>query len=75
MPLKVVYLDDYLPIDDKHQQKMIDDFIGDFSSTLSAQLLKFSLTSLWKETKPSGVGGTGLEDYLNEVFTWIYFRG
>ena len=56
-PRKILYLKDYLPLNETRQQAIIDGFAQDIAQTFKAPVTKLSLSSVWGKNNISGDDG------------------
>ena len=73
-PPIIVYPLDYLPIKNECQMQLIDAFLADLSRSLSAEIHKVSIASIWEQNPPSNVGGQGIEQYLHDAYIHSNFH-
>ncbi|KAI1425329.1 amidase signature enzyme [Xylaria sp. FL1777] len=69
---EIVYLEDYLPVNNPDQMALIDNFIEDMHAHLPATLTKVSIRHAWEDTRPSGLP-QNVDEYLKDVITQTYF--
>jgi hypothetical protein len=66
-PRKILYLRDYLPLNEARQQAIIDDFAQDIAQTLKTPITKLSLSSTWENDHISGDDGESIHSFLKDV--------
>ncbi|KAI0483539.1 amidase signature domain-containing protein, partial [Xylaria cf. heliscus] len=69
---EIVYLEDYLPVNNPDQMALIDGFIEDMRTHLPATLTKVSIRQAWEDTHPSGLP-QNVEEYLKDVIAQTYY--
>lgn len=67
LPFSIIYPTDFLPVSNKAQMELIDDFVADLETTHGVSRTKVSLKDLWKEKTPSGADSTDIAQYLKDV--------
>ncbi|OIW32128.1 amidase signature enzyme [Coniochaeta ligniaria NRRL 30616] len=70
---EVIYLNDYLPVDNPAQMKLIDGFVDDMRIHLGAVVTKLSIRQAWKDRHPAGLPES-IDDYLKDVITQTYYH-
>lgn len=67
LPVTLVYLRDFLPVQNKEQMQLIDAFIADFESTYGVKTKKVSIAEKWKMSTPAEAQELSIEEYLKDV--------
>ncbi|KAI4247658.1 MAG: hypothetical protein L6R40_001244 [Gallowayella cf. fulva] len=70
----IVYPLDYFPLENTLQMQLIDAFLTDLADVLGAQIRKFSIASLWEETRPDVAAGQSVQDYLGDTYVHTTFH-
>lgn len=70
----IVYPLDYFPLENTLQMQLIDAFLADLADVLGAHIRKFSIASLWEETRPDVAGGQSVQDYLGDTYVNTNFH-
>ncbi|KAJ5732784.1 hypothetical protein N7493_004265 [Penicillium malachiteum] len=70
-PTTIIYLTDFLPIENNLQMDLINDFISDIETALDVETEKISLADTWQASPPQGVADVSVHEYLKDVKTNI----
>lgn len=73
LPVSIVYLEDYLPIPNEEQMKLIDAFIVDLERTYDSKVVKISIAEQWRTSAPAEFRGRTVEDCFKHVSFLSYF--
>ncbi|KAJ5106161.1 hypothetical protein N7456_002836 [Penicillium angulare] len=74
LPLAIIYLTDFLPLQNEKQMKLIDAFFTDADAATGVKTEKISLADNWKASPPEGATDISIHDYLKDVGvnTFVY---
>ncbi|KAF2232581.1 amidase signature enzyme [Viridothelium virens] len=67
LPISLIYLQDFLPVENKVQMQHVDKFISDFESTYGIKTEKVSLAKIWHAAPPIGADDPCLQSFLKDV--------
>lgn len=67
MPLRVVYPLDYMPVENKQQQAVINDFIFDLEKWAGVKHEKISFDDIWDKQPPQQACSMSLATYMKSV--------
>ena len=73
-PYTIVYPLDFFPVANHVQMRLVDAFIVDLAKRLRAEIRKVSISSLWKESRPTEAGMQDVEDYLQDTYVNANFH-
>ena len=75
-PTSIVYFEDFFPVQNDDQQRLIEDFVKDLESALGIKRQRISITELWRNTSPLNASSRDIKEYLNDVsLTAAFIQG
>jgi hypothetical protein len=69
---EIVYLADYLPVENKQQMTLVLEFLIDAMARLPATTRKLSIRETWRSTHPEGTPDN-IDEYLRDVITRTFY--
>ncbi|KAJ5640422.1 hypothetical protein N7528_000047 [Penicillium herquei] len=74
LPTTIIYLTDFLPVQNDAQMDLINGFISDVETALGVEAEKISLAGTWQASPSQGVTDVSIHDYLKDVGvnTFVY---
>jgi hypothetical protein len=67
LPVSIVYLRDFLPIQNNRRMQLIDAFVADIESTYGVEAQKVSIAEKWGLDTPAEAKESSIEEYLKDV--------
>ncbi|KAJ5707141.1 hypothetical protein N7488_006942 [Penicillium malachiteum] len=67
LPTTIVYLTDFLPVQNDAQINLTNGFISDVETALGVETEKISVADTWQASPPQGVTDVSIHEYLKDV--------